>query len=390
MKTEREIAELVFDVFRNAKCRAGHVVMEGAILSLVKDLTPPESDLLLGSVLYGLDATEYISHETGDVPCFRLSEKGYDYIYNEERIKEFNHKPWVIPSAVKPDWNKAFNHLWEIINESGSQYYFSQTPFYNKVLSINASLPPVLGKYLEQRDKQGKSRTRKYFYFDLIEDMSEEMRYEFYASIQMFIEDVNNQPIPKDEIDMVSFWNQPVVKPIQTEEPVKAQVSVVKPADKPIEKKRPKVFISYAWGEKGEYKPWVKKLADILAPEIDVILDQNELGFGSHLSRFMTNGIEDSERILVVLTPLYKKRSKEIKGGTAFEEAIISAELLGDIDSRRILPILLEGNKETSAPLSIKGLIYCDMTDEKLFDTRIEELKNDILSKFEKDKSLIK
>ena len=104
----------------------------------------------------------------------------------------------------------------------------------------------------------------------------------------------------------------------------------------------------------------------------------------------MTNGIEDSDRILVVLTPWYKKKSKEIKGGTAFEEAIISTDLLGGIDSRKILPILLEGDKESSAPLSIKGLIYCDMTDEKLFDTRIEELKSDILNKFEQDKAIKK
>ena len=391
MKTEREIAELIFDKFRAVNCKAGQMIMERTVnFGVIDKLNPKEKDLCF-IVLNGLIHTGYITYKSDSPSCFFLTEKGYDYIYEDDKVAIMHEKPWIFPSMHKTDWDTTYNKLWRIIGPKESAiHYVDGKQFYKFIMDLCDDIPPSYSDFIEQRRKKNLSTSRSQYYRDLINHLPEDKRFDFYAAIQMDIEIFENEPIPNDEIDMVSFWNEPVVKPNLTEKPVKVQEEIIKPAENPIEKKRPKVFISYAWGEKEEYKPWVKKLADSLAPEIDVVLDQNELGLGSHLTRFMTNGIEDSDRILVVLTPWYKKKSREIKGGTAFEEAIISTDLLGDIESRRILPILLEGNKETSAPLSIKGLIYCDMTDEKLFDTRIEELKNDILNKFEKDKFLIK
>ncbi|HPF52307.1 MAG TPA: toll/interleukin-1 receptor domain-containing protein [Draconibacterium sp.] len=386
MKNERELAELIFDQFRSAQCKAGQMIMERNVrFGLIDKLNPKEKELIY-IVLNGLVYTGYITYQSDSPQCFFLTEKGYEYIYDDEKVAMMVQKPWVIPSSEKTDWNRAFNKMWEVINADGSPYYFSQTPFYNRVLKINQSLFPSYKRYLEEREQKGKSRTRKDIYFDLLDDLTEEQRFEFYVSLQLYIEETNPEPEPK--YDFESFWDVPKAEPKPEPETVskKVEEEIAEKIEIVTEKKkRPKVFISYTWGKNEEYKPWVKKFADSLEDEIDVILDQNELGFGSHLTRFMTNGIEDSDRIIVVMTPRYKEKSKELKGGTAFEESIISTELLGDIDGRKIIPVLREGTKELSAPLSLKGLIYCDMTDDSLFQKRVSELKEDIIRKYERD-----
>jgi len=386
MKNERELAELIFDQFRAAQCKAGQMIMERNVrFGLIEKLNPREKELIY-IVLNGLIHTGYITYQSNSPQCFFLTEKGFEYIYDDAKVAVMAQKPWVIPSPEKTDWNRAFNKMWEVINANGSPYYFSQTPFYNRVLKINQSLFPSYKRYLEEREQKGKSSTRKDIYFDLLDDLTEEQRFEFYVSLQLHIEEKNPEPEPKNDFE--SFWDVPKAEPKPEPEIVSKKVKEEIAENIEIvteKKKRPKVFISYTWGKNEEYKQWVKKLADSLEDEIDVILDQNELGFGSHLTRFMTHGIEDSDRIIVVLTPLYKEKSKALKGGTAFEEAIISNELLGDIDSRKIIPVLREGTKESSAPLSVKGLIYCDMTDDNLFQKRVSELKEDIIRKFEHD-----
>lgn len=391
MKTEREIAELIFDKFRATNCKAGHMIMERTVnFGVIDKLNPKEKELCF-KVLNGLIHTGYITYKSDSPSCFFLTEKGYDYIYEDDKVAIMHEKPWIFPSMHNTDWDTTYNKLWRVIGpKESATHYIDGTLFYKFIMELCDDIPPTYSEYIEQRRAKNLSTSRSQYYRDLINHLPEDKRFDLYAAIQMHIEIFEDEPIPKDDIEVESFWDQPLVKTTQTEDPIKVQDKLEKTIEKPIESIRPKVFISYAWGKNEEYKPWVKKLADSLAPEIDVILDQNELGFGSHLTRFMTNGIEDSDRILVVLTPWYKKKSKEIKGGTAFEEAIISTDLLGGIDSRKILPVLLEGDKESSAPLSIKGLIYCDMTDEKLFDTRIEELKSDILNKFEQDKAIKK
>lgn len=389
MKTEREIAELIFDEFRATNCKAGHIIMERTVIfGVIDNLNPAEKELCF-KVLNGLIHTGYITYKLDSPSCFFLTEKGYDYIYKVDKVAIMHEKPWIFPSIHNTDWDTTYNKLWRVVGpKESATHYIDGTLFYKFIMELCDDVPPTYSEYIEQRRAKNLSISRSKYYRDLINHLPEDKRFDLYAVIQMHIEISEDEPLPKDDIEVESFWEQPLVKTTQTEDPIKVLDKLEKTVEKPIKSIRPIVFISYAWGKNEEYKPWVKKLADSLAPEIDVILDQNELGFGSHLARFMTNGIEDSDRILVVLTPWYKKKSKVKKGGTAFEEAIISTDLLGGIDSRKILPVLLEGDKESSAPLSIKGLIYCDMTDEKLFDTRIKELKSDILNKFEQDKGI--
>lgn len=390
MRTEREIAELIFDKFRSTQCKAGQMIMERSVqFGVIDKLNPPEKELSF-IVLNGLIYTGYITYPADSPQCFFLTEKGYDYIYDDKKVAAMHELPWIFPSLNKTDWDKAYFKLWKVIGpQESASFYIGGTQFYKFIMDLCDDIPPSYSEYIELRKKKDLSTSRVKYYKDLIDNLPEEGRVSLYAAIQIHIEiniNITKTPI---ESDFDSQWDEPEVKPnpIVTSEKVEVK-SKEKLEESSNGKERPKVFISYAWGKKEEYKPWVKKLADSLENEIAVILDQNELGFGSHLVRFMTNGIEDSDRILVIMTPLYKEKSRALNGGTAFEEAIISTELLGNIDGRKIIPILKEGNKDSSAPLSLKGLIYCDMTDDNLFQIRVAELKGDILQKFERDSKL--
>ena len=59
MRTERQIAELIFDKFRSANCKPGHVVMMRVIrFSLIDKLNPKEVELF-NIVFVGLQITGY-------------------------------------------------------------------------------------------------------------------------------------------------------------------------------------------------------------------------------------------------------------------------------------------------------------------------------------------
>ena len=52
MKNEREIAELIFDKFRSANCKAGHIVMFRVLQhTLIDKLNPKEKEFLQAILL---------------------------------------------------------------------------------------------------------------------------------------------------------------------------------------------------------------------------------------------------------------------------------------------------------------------------------------------------
>jgi hypothetical protein len=70
------------------------------------------------------------------------------------------------------------------------------------------------------------------------------------------------------------------------------------------------VFISYSW-DNDKHKAWVRKLASrLVRAGIDVKLDQWDVGPGESLTQFMEKQIVDCDRVIVVCTPLYARRSQ--------------------------------------------------------------------------------
>ena len=83
--------------------------------------------------------------------------------------------------------------------------------------------------------------------------------------------------------------------------------------------KNPKIFISYSHDSE-EHKEWVYRLAtDLMGKGIDTVLDQWDLDLGANLSKFMENGLQESDRVLAVCTDKYIEKSNDGVGGVGYE-----------------------------------------------------------------------
>ncbi len=92
----------------------------------------------------------------------------------------------------------------------------------------------------------------------------------------------------------------------------------------------PKVFISYSH-DNDIHKQWVYNLAcGLVENGIDTILDQWDVQLGSNLIRFMEHGLSNSDRVLVVCTDSYNKKSNDGFGGVGYEKIILTGELFID------------------------------------------------------------
>ncbi|MEN2720460.1 hypothetical protein [Capnocytophaga sputigena] len=98
MKTERELAELIFDKFREQKCKTGQIITLKSIKydNFIMNLNPIEQDLFY-KVLNELQYTGYYDYEKDLGEILRLTEKGYQYIYDDEKISLMQKIPWIIP-----------------------------------------------------------------------------------------------------------------------------------------------------------------------------------------------------------------------------------------------------------------------------------------------------
>lgn len=135
--------------------------------------------------------------------------------------------------------------------------------------------------------------------------------------------------------------------------------------------KAPECFISYAWG-KAEHERWVEKrlATDLQKAGINVILDRWENAkIGASVSRFIER-IEKSDRIVMIGTPLYRKKyeNKDTSTGyvVAAEVDLISNRLMStEAQKETVLPVLLIGEKTAALPPLLHGRVYADFRNER-------------------------
>ena len=133
----------------------------------------------------------------------------------------------------------------------------------------------------------------------------------------------------------------------------------------------PECFISYAWGVP-EHERWVEKrlAADMQKAGIDVLLDRwHNAQIGASVARFVER-IEECNRIIVVGTPLYRQKAKNVasaKGSVvAAEWDLAGIRMLATEDQKRtVLPVLLAGDESQSFPALLRGRVYGDFRNEE-------------------------
>lgn len=395
MKTERQIAEIILDFFRKADCRAGEIVMINTILFSpeITSLNPKEKDLF-DTVFVGLQVTGYFEKED-DPRCIRLTQKGFDYIYDEEQKDKMLGAPWLFPSIKNVDWDRAYNRLWRIIGpQESALYYMSGPKFYDLVSSLTDDLPPSYMKYMDLLRKKGLSTSRVDYYKYLIDGLDEQLRYLIYGKVQSYIEGIiasRNEEEDKDfsDLDFPFTENDDLINEKEEKTVPPSAALPILNSSPTSTSKPPKVAISYSWDDE-QHKKWVLKLAtDLRALGIDIILDVwDGMKLGKSLPHFMAHAVKDSDRVICVMTPNYKKKTDDLEGGVGVEYSIISAEIKENVKTEKFIPLFRKGN-EDDIPTFLLGRSYVDMRDDSTYEEAVEALARDIWNEPKYKKPLI-
>ncbi len=126
----------------------------------------------------------------------------------------------------------------------------------------------------------------------------------------------------------------------------------------------PRVFISYSHDSE-THKEWVLELASWLRKNgVDIILDQWDLKLGSDLPTFMENGLSTSDRVLLICTDKYIEKAEKGSGGVGYEKMILTAEIIKNIDTKKIIPVVRNVTKEDKLPRFLGARLYINLSDD--------------------------
>ena len=144
--------------------------------------------------------------------------------------------------------------------------------------------------------------------------------------------------------------------------------------------KPPKVFISYAWED--DLKTWVLDFATRLRSDgINAILDQWEIVPGDQLTEFMEKSVRESDFVVFVCTPTYKRKSDRRKGGVGYEGHIITGEVFQKNNHRKFIPVLRKGKWASAAPSWATSKLFIDFRDIPYSETSYQQLLNTLFGK---------
>lgn len=140
----------------------------------------------------------------------------------------------------------------------------------------------------------------------------------------------------------------------------------------------PRVFTSYSHDDQA-HKDWVLRLADRLVRNgVDVLLDQWDMRFGSDLPSFMEAGLTDADRVLAVCSASYVEKANRRHGGVGYEKMILTGQLMRNVTSDRIIPVIRNNANEDVLPTFLSTRLYVDFRNDKTFESRYTELLREL------------
>ena len=148
---------------------------------------------------------------------------------------------------------------------------------------------------------------------------------------------------------------------------------------------KPKVFISYAWGDK-DYQNLVLAFASQLVGDgIDVVIDKWDLSEGNDTYAFMEKCANDSSitNVLMLLDPLYAQKADEHKGGVGAETQIISAKVYNEVNQDKFIPIVMKRSEDGSIckPTYLQGRYHFDFTNPETYNDEYKRLVRTLYGK---------
>ena len=140
----------------------------------------------------------------------------------------------------------------------------------------------------------------------------------------------------------------------------------------------PKLFVSYSHDNE-THKEWVLVLSTRLrANGVDVMLDQWDLDLGNDLPRFMESGLTDTDRILVVCSEAYVQKANAGRGGVGYEKQILTAQMMKNLTSNRIIPLIRNNNSADTLPVFLSSRFYVDFRNDADYEMKYQELIREV------------
>jgi hypothetical protein len=292
--------------------------------------------------------------------------------YKFQKVKEEGYK-LKEPKMLPTNWIEIYNRLFEVINNQGdTATYFSGPRFIDTVRQYEPYFPDY-SQFINQRNIEGKSTSRKIFYYDILLGLSEDLRVQVISRILEIVRPFEQEKVI--QIENVLENKQPTFKEQSPSNSV---------GRKPI------VFISYSWDNE-EHKKWVLSLADKLCIDgIDVILDRYYLKPGTNLPHFVEKNLDRVDRVIIIFTKNYKLKADKRTGGVGYEYSIMNVELYkNQTSNEKIIPILRQGSREESIPTFMQQFIHIDTRNDDNFENSYNDLIREIYNEPEIQKPKI-
>ena len=137
--------------------------------------------------------------------------------------------------------------------------------------------------------------------------------------------------------------------------------------------KIPKVFISYSH-DSLEHKKWTLDLATRLRSNgVESIIDQWSLGPGDDLPHFMEQNLASADRVLMICTNNYVQKANTGAGGVGYEKMIVTSDLLRNIDSNKIIPLIRQSGTR-AVPTFLQSKMFVDFSRPDQIELAFDDL----------------
>ena len=140
----------------------------------------------------------------------------------------------------------------------------------------------------------------------------------------------------------------------------------------------PRVFISYSH-DSPVHKQWVLKLAsDLRTNGVDAVLDQWDLSPGDDIPSFMEHGLAAADRVVVICSSKYVEKANAGTGGVGYEKMIVTAELIGNLGTKKFVPIIRSAGSPP-VPTFLGYRLHIDFEEDAKYPTALEVLLRELL-----------
>lgn len=351
-----QFVKKVFGYFNGLKTNQG-LFLYRTLLARRNTYTADEYKLVIFTIVNLVSNGFLIVEDSGFV---RLTQNGYDYLqdgqmpYNKINLENLIN--------TTDNWETQFDTLWLIIGkENQALFYVSGPVFYN---TIKPYLSFLHKDYMKELSDNAQPTSRIKWYRKLYGQLDKPTIVLFLHDLSMAIERYYIGCTNNDDSDEFDFLGNAISL---------NQTNSLNSEDKTIKKKT--VFITYCWETDIDknHKNWVHKLAKDLEPYFNVVIDIKQ-PLGIELNQFMEQTIKDSDEVLIIATPEYKRRADNRVYGVGYETSLITNDLVNNQNKIKFIPIIKRGSKEESYPLYLGNRKGLNMTDDVSYDSNLKEL----------------